>query len=175
MQLYFFTTYISPPNFFMAVSTFLTKEFSLPAGVNKYPIKEAEFIKINNLKGKIFANFNYGSFLSYKLYPNNLIYMDGRYEEVYPDYMLPMQIDFFKAEQGWERVIKLFPPDIIILEKNYPAYKKIEASKDWKLVYEGRENGIFVRSNEVKPKYLIPNNDINYYKNSLFDTSIKFK
>jgi hypothetical protein len=104
--------------FSISFLTFFTKEFSLPVGFNRYPVKEAEFIKINNLKGKLFANFNYGSYLSYKLYPNNLIYMDGRYEEVYPDYLLIMQRDFFMKNSNWLQAISIYPPDIILLEKD---------------------------------------------------------
>ena len=38
-----------------------------------------------NIKGNIITPFALGSYTSYKLYPNNLIYIDGRYEEVYYD------------------------------------------------------------------------------------------
>ena len=39
--------------------------------------------RINNMNGNILAPFDMGSYITYKLFPNNLIYMDGRYEEVY--------------------------------------------------------------------------------------------
>src|SRR5699024_6936156 len=49
------------------------KEFSIPLNTNNYPVKEVEFVKINNIKGNVLTNFGLGSFVSYKLHPNNLI------------------------------------------------------------------------------------------------------
>ena len=43
-----------------------------------YPVMEIEFIKNNRLEGNLLTNFGIGSFASYKLYPQNKIYMDGR-------------------------------------------------------------------------------------------------
>lgn len=158
----------------VSIFTFLIKDFSVPIGMNTYPIKEVEFIRLNNLKGKILSNFGYGSYISYKLYPNNLIYMDGRYEEVYYDYMVPMLKEFFLAYPNWKQLITYFPPDIMILEKTYPIYKVISESKDWQKAYEGKYFTVFVAQRIAKNKYIKPTDDLNYYKNTLFNTGIKF-
>ena len=154
---------------------FSTRDFSLPVGINKYPVKEVEFVKINNLKGKILVNFGYGSFVSYKLYPNNLIFMDGRYEEVYYDYMVPLLKEFFLVRPNWEQIFTYFPPDIMIIEKRYPIFQVLNKSKDWKLVYEGDVFGVFLPNDMSNKKFLLPNSDLKYYKNTLFDTDINFK
>lgn len=159
----------------ISIFTFLIKDFSLPVGINKYPVKEVEFIKLNNLKGNILSNFGFGSYISYKLYPNNLIYMDGRYEEVYYDYMVPVLKEFFLAYPNWKQLLTYFPPDIMILEKAYPIYEVINNSNDWQKAYEGELFGVFVSNKIAKKDYIKPTDDINYYKNTLFSTGIKFK
>lgn len=159
----------------ISIFTFLIKDFSIPVDLNIYPVKEVEFIKLNNLKGNILSNFGYGSYISYKLYPNNLIYMDGRYEEVYYDYMVPVLKEFFLAYPNWKQLLTYFPPDIMILEKSYPIYKIISESKDWQNAYESEVFGVFVSNKIAKKNYIRPTDDINYYKNTLFSTGIKFK
>ena len=159
----------------ISIFTFLIKDFSLPVGINKYPVKEVEFIKLNNLKGNILSNFGFGSYISYKLYPNNLIYMDGRYEEVYYDYMVPVLKEFFLAYPNWKQLLTYFPPDIMILEKAYPIYEVINNSNDWQKAYEGELFGVFVSNKIAQKDYIKPTDDINYYKNTLFSTGIKFK
>lgn len=159
----------------ISIFTFLIKDFSIPVDLNIYPVKEVEFIKLNNLKGNILSNFGYGSYISYKLYPNNLIYMDGRYEEVYYDYMVPVLKEFFLAYPNWKQLLIYFPPDIMILEKSYPIYKIISESKDWQNAYESEVFGVFVSNKIAKKNYIRPTDDINYYKNTLFSTGIKFK
>lgn len=162
-----------------------------------YPIKEIEFLKINNIKGNLLINFGLGSYASYKLYPNIKIYMDGRYEEVYYDYEMSLFRKFFLVENGWDEILNKFPPDIIIVEKFYPIFKTLKSgriykpymnnknimlSKDtgiphnhkWKLVFENDYFGIFIKPENAKSNYKLPSNDLNYYKKTLFDTNINF-
>lgn len=145
---------------------------------DKYPLKSVEFIKINNIKGDLLINFGLGSYASYKLYPNNKIYMDGRYEEVYYDYMVPLLKKFYLVLGGWSEVLKLFPPDVMIIEKYYPVYNALLASKDWELVYDGdKDFGVFVKfkdAKETKITYKMPSNNLNYYQKTLFNTDINF-
>lgn len=160
---------------FVSIFALTAKNFSVPAGIDIYPVKEVEFVKINNLKGNILTNFGYGSYVSYKLYPHNLIFMDGRYEEVYDDYMVPALKEFFLGYPNWDFVLKNFPPDVMILEKMYPIYNKLKDSNNWKVVYEGKNFGVFLPRKNADKKFIQPSNDINYYKNTLFNTDINFK
>ncbi len=159
----------------ISLFTFIIKDFSVPVGMDAYPVKEVEFLKINNIKGKILSNFGYGSYISYKLYPDNLIYMDGRYEEVYYDYMVPLLKEFFLAYPNWKQVLEIFPPDIMIIEKNYPIFTVLKASKEWQLAYEGKYFGVFLPVNYHDKNFRKPTDNLEYYKNTLFTTGINFK
>lgn len=163
-----------------------------------YPVREIEFLKINNIKGNLLINFGLGSYASYKLYPNNKIYMDGRYEEVYYDYEMALFKKFYLVQKNWDEILNRFPTDIIIVEKYYPIFdtlrtgmiyqqvadKKnvmiakntgIKHNQKWTLVFEDNVFGLFVKTKDVKKNYKIPPSDLNYYKKTLFDTQIKFK
>lgn len=159
---------------FISIFTLSVKNFSVPAGIDIYPVKEVEFIKINNLNGKILTNFGYGSYVSYKLYPQNKIFMDGRYEEVYNDYMVPLLKEFMLAYPHWHQLLEYFPPDVMIIEKSYPIYNTLKAEKQWVAVYEGNNFGVFLPKKLANKKFVQPSSDINYYKNTLFTTGIKF-
>lgn len=150
------------------------KYFEPIANFDKYPLKEIEFIKINGIKGKLLINFGQGSYASYKLYPNNLTYMDGRYEEVYYDNALPILKKFYLLQSGGEEMLNKFPPDIIVIEKNYPVYTVLKISKKWKLLYSGKYFGVFTRAKDAKKSYKMPPADIEYYKKNLFNTNINF-
>lgn len=141
---------------------------------NKYPLREIEFVKINDIKGNLLINFGQGSYAAYKLYPNNLIFMDGRYEEVYYDFMVPMMKKFYLVSKGWDEILKKFPPDVIIIENYYPIYNVLKNDKNWQLIFEGKFYGVFVPKDKAKKNYSIPPKDLEYYKNSLFDTNISF-
>ncbi len=159
---------------FITLFTFLSKDISVPVNTEAYPVKEIEFIKINNIKGNLLINFGLGSYASYKLYPQNLIFMDGRYEEVYYDGMVPLLKKFYLVNPYWNEILEKFPPDVMVIEKYYPIYEVLSKSKVWCNVFEGEAFGVFVPAGHKKQTYKMPSNDIQYYKNTLFDTSIKF-
>lgn len=140
-----------------------------------YPISSIEFVKINNIKGNLLINFPFGSYASYKLYPNNKIFIDGRYEEVYYDFMLPLLKKFYLVNKNWDEILKRFPPDIMILEKYYPIYQTLQKSKEWSLVFDKDKSfGVFVKTKNLKPHYKNPSTNLDYYKKTLFDTNINF-
>ena len=159
----------------MTLFALIIKDISIPLNMKAYPVKEIEFVKINNIKGKLLVNFGLGSYAAYKLYPNNLIYMDGRYEEVYYEVMVPLLKKFYLVLPNWNEVLDKFPPDVMIIENDYPIYDVLKKSDIWVIVYEGTRFGVFIKKENLKKNYKMPSDDIKYYKDTLFDTDIKFK
>lgn len=158
-----------------AVAAIETNGFGPYLNVFRFPLRPVEFVKINNLKGNILQDFSNGSYMSYKLYPNNKIFMDGRYEEVYNPELLSLYNDFCIASPNWDKLLKLYPPDIIILSKKYDSFDKLKADKNWKLVFDDGVTGVMVKTQEARNHYEEPSEDIDYYKKTLFDTSINLR
>ena len=140
-----------------------------------YPRFAIEFIKINEIKGNLFLNFNWGSYAAYKLYPNNRIVMDGRYEEVYHPSLLEEMRDFHMLKNDWKKIIRENKTDVMILDKQYPVYEKILEDKEWKLVFENNLSGVFVPTQTAKNNYKYPVPNDEYYNDNLFKTDIKHK
>lgn len=153
-----------------------TANYGQFVGFEKYPVLSAEFIKINNIKGNVLSNFGLGSYLSYKLYPHNKIYMDGRYEEVYYDEMIPLMKKLFLMNPGWDELLNKYPPDIIIVERKYPVFNYLKKSPNWKHVYdEDWQFALFIRKKDAKSKYKMPSFNREYYLKNTFSTDIDFK
>lgn len=158
-----------------AVSTIKIKGFGPYLDWSRYPVRAVEFIKINGIKGKLLQDFAFGSYISYKLYPQNTIFMDGRYSGVYDESLLWMLGYFQTGKNGWDGLLKLFPPDAMLIQKSQAVCSILEKDKNWKVVFEDDSFIVLVRSNKAKNVYKMPTNDIKYYKKTLFDTSINFK
>lgn len=150
------------------------KAFQPLIDFTRYPIMPIEFIRVNQIKGNLLLNFGFGSYASYKLYPNNKIFMDGRYEEVYYDYMVPLLQRFYRIKPGWYEILKRFPPDVMVIEKFYPIYSALYKDNEWKQVFEDNFFGVFVKTQNAKKTYKQPVHNIEYYKKTLFDTNINF-
>lgn len=134
---------------------------------NKFPIKEVEFLKVNKIKGNILTDFELGSYVSYKLYPQNLIYMDGRFESVYNDKEFQNLINFENVYENWDNAIVNYPTEIVIFQKDSISSKKMEELKDWKKIYQGDLANVFAKKTN---KYIDPPKEIEYYQKTIFDT-----
>ena len=141
---------------------------------DKFPIYETEFIRLNNIRGNILTSFGFGSYVSYKLYPNNLIFMDGRYEEVYYDEEFNKLLDYELCNDSWKDVYLLYPTEILMPEKNISVYETLKTSDEWDLVYEGPVCGVFLKKENNKRSYKMPVQDIHYYQETAFNHNGKF-
>ena len=151
------------------------EKFELPLNFKIYPVTEVEFIKANNITGNIVADFGLGSYISYKLYPHNKIYMDGRYEEVYPDEIFDLLQNFYAVNgPHWDEILKKYPPDIIFVKTDNPNYILMKKNKDYTHIFTGNTGGVFVKNEIYTGGYQTPIMDKYYYRRTLFDTDIKF-
>lgn len=140
----------------------------------KFPVAEVEFLLANEIKGNLLTAFGLGSYCTYKLYPQNLLYMDGRYEEVYYDREFDAMMNYERGYEDWENVFTQYPTDILMPEKNIPAYELLKKHPKWKLIYEGPVCGIFVKSQNAKKKYINPTTNAEYYFDTAFANLGKF-
>ena len=156
------------------ISSLYSYKFINTVYEKEYPIYCAEFIKINNLKGNLLANFHLGSYLSYKLYPNIHIFMDGRYEEVYDNDLINQMGRSFLALDGGE-FLKNNHVDLIIIDKFYPLYKELKKDKDRFLAYEDDSFALFLLLKDKKKSYKLPAKDKRYYDSTKFETNIDWR
>ena len=159
----------------MSVYLIFIKNNEIRITESEYPRFAIEFIKINNIEGNLFINFNWGSYAAYKLYPDNLIVMDGRYEEVYNPILLNEMRDFHMLKGNWDKIIKDYKTDVMIIEKKYPVYEKIIENENWALIFENNLSGVFVPANKLQKEYKYPPANDNYYNSTMFLTDIEFK
>ena len=133
-----------------------------------FPVYEVEFLKLNNIKGNIVAPFSRAGYIAYKLYPDNLIYLDGRYEEVYSDKEFNTMRNYELGEDNWKDIINNYNTQILMPSKQTKAYLLLQNEKDWIHIYDGILCGIFVKKDNVKQSYIEPEHDLNYYKKTMF-------
>jgi len=158
------------------ISHLYTYKFTNIVSRGKYPIYCTEFIKLNNLKGNVLTVFHTGSYVAYKLYPNNHVYMDGRYEEVYDTELINYMADFFlaKTKEECDKFLNKFHTDILIMDKNYPVYKILKENPKWFSPLENDNYILFLPIKLKNQKFVQPTQDENYYNKEKFETNINW-
>ena len=144
-----------------------------------YPTKAVEFIKLNKLEGNLLVPFNWGSYAMWKLYPQNLISIDGRYEETYKNeaYMDVSTITFYNKKcdrTKWKETFYKYHHDILLINKENEVHKDFRKLKEWKPIYEDKKAVVFVPSSTLARKWLQPNKDEKYYIKTKYENNINF-
>lgn len=136
---------------------------SIVVAPSAYPVGSLEFIKQNNITGNLATLFDWGSYAFWKLYPQCKILIDGRYEEVYPDYIYNEAVQFSEHLNDPLRPIRNYHTDILVLSKQKYTISDISIFAGWKPVYEDMVSVLFLPKDKIKSAYIYPN-----YRNPLY-------
>jgi hypothetical protein len=94
------------------------------APVGDVPVREADILSLAQAKGNLATPFHWGSYTTWRLYPNIKISMDGRYEAAYPEATFQLNGRFFdKNGQDWDRLIREYPVDYVLLDLSQPGLR----------------------------------------------------
>ena len=109
-------------------------------------------LKQTYLTGRILAPFDYGSFLAYKLYPDNLIYMDGRYEEVYFNQTKDLLDDFYNVKNDGYKILN-DKPEYVIVPTDALVNDYMQKIDDYKLIYNDETDCLYSYITNMKSEY----------------------
>ncbi len=112
-----------------------------------------DFLKTNKISGRAFNNFNIGSYLIWRLYPEQKVFVDGR-PEAYPAQFLqsvyiPMQTDPMSWKHYADEVYKI---DYVFFAHTDGTpwgrtfLKNIAADKTWTMIYLDPTVAVWVRT-----------------------------
>lgn len=129
---------------------FSPKKFSSEIVASYKP--SVDFVIKNNLKGPIFNSFDNGSYLDYRLYPKEKVFVDGR-PEAYPskffqNIYIPMQM----TTENFNEVDKIYNFNLIIFPHTdqTPWGEKflieITKNKNWNLVFLDPSSVVFIKT-----------------------------
>lgn len=141
--------------------------------LREQPLQIVEFLKVNSLKGKVLAPFDFGSYIAYKLYPDITIYMDGRYEEVYFPETAAIVNNFYLVKNNWAEILD-YEPDYIIIPADGLVNDFLAKREDYKLIYANPKEWLYTKTDLLKENYIRPSGSYKYYEDSAFETNVKF-
>jgi hypothetical protein len=129
-----------------------------------YPVGSFEFIKQNNLSGNLATTYGWGSYALWKLYPQCRVLIDGRYEEVYPNRIYNIAINFSEHnDNNWREFLNYFHTDIIVAPKLKYTPQDIHSLENWKIVYEDQISVVLLPKDKIKDYYVYPS-----FKNKIY-------
>jgi hypothetical protein len=118
----------------------------------KYPAGAVAFMQSHNLHGYILDNFLWGEYLIWHMSPGSKVFVDGRYDTVYPQNVLRAFILFHFDLSGADTILTRWSHDYIIVPPDDPANRVIARNPEWKLVYRDRDTLLYARAGSAATK-----------------------
>ncbi|MEK9163689.1 MAG: hypothetical protein AAB261_10300 [Chloroflexota bacterium] len=109
------------------------------------PVKAAEYLKASPVSGKMFNAYNFGGYLIWALYPDQLVYVDGR-TDLYDDELLKEYLNTALTGDGWERTLKDRDVRVVLVETASPLARALAASPAWSVRYQDPLASVIVKN-----------------------------
>ncbi len=124
----------------------------LRAGSPK-PVGAIAFMQTHRLTGNVMGDFAWGEYLIWHMSPTSKVFIDGRYDTVYPPNVIDDYLTFQSGEPGAKDVLRKYPHDFILLSPNdEPALALVGAAPEWKRIYRDRSSSLFARADSEAAK-----------------------
>jgi hypothetical protein len=85
-----------------------------------YPVGPVDYLKKRNFEGNLLTPFQTGAYVSWRLYPEVKVSLDGRYEVAYRDDVLPDHEAIYRADPDWQDRLAKYPADMILVCRKSP-------------------------------------------------------
>ena len=111
-----------------------------------YPDGAVDFMAKHDLHGNILNDFGWGDYLIWHTAPGSKVFIDGRYDTVYPYAVIDRYIEFRFALPGGTAMLKAYPHDYVLIEPDSPAFALMRRQADWILIYRDGGSALFARA-----------------------------
>ncbi|MDT7541632.1 MAG: hypothetical protein QOE33_1536 [Acidobacteriota bacterium] len=110
----------------------------------KYPAAAVEFLRGRPTSGHLFNAYGWGGYLVWKLYPERLVFIDGR-ADVYGDALLEEYLRAEGGEPNWRATLDKYRIGVVMIRPDAALASLLVEDAGWEKVYEDRQAVIFFK------------------------------
>ncbi len=116
------------------------------------PAGAVAFMKAHGLRGNILNDFPWGHYLIWHTAPESKVFIDGRFDLLYPPRVIEDYATFRFAGPESSAVLARYPHDYVLLKPGTPAFNLMMHRSDWILVYRDTHAALFARADSAAAK-----------------------
>ncbi len=117
--------------------------------VDSYPVSACNFIRANKISGNLLSLFSWGEYEIWHLAPDNPVFMDGRYDTVYPEDVIRDFLLFTYNRDGGDHALNNYPTQLVLIPTDSSARKIMERHRDWSLIYKDDSALLYARADSA--------------------------
>jgi hypothetical protein len=121
----------------------------LPTGM-AYPAGAVAFMTEHDLRGDVMNDFGWGLYLIWHLHGRVRVFIDGRYDLVYPRRVIEDYYRFISGTSDTSRALAEYPPDYVLVKPDSPAAVYMGGqAHEWALIYRDDTAALFARGGSL--------------------------
>jgi hypothetical protein len=120
---------------------------ALRAGSPK-PVGAIAFMQEAGLSGNVLTDFGWGEYVIWHMVPTSKVFIDGRYDTVYPPEVIDDYLDFHSG-RGKDFLDKYLHDFVMLSPADKPELELIETAHNWEQLYRDASCVLFARTNSA--------------------------
>lgn len=117
----------------------------LPDGYPQ-PHGAVTFMRGRSLRGNVLCDFAWGEFLIFHLAPQSRVFIDSRFDMIYPPSVLADYLDFALVRPRAGRVLAAYPHDFVLMPTRSPVCRFVASQFGWRRIYSDETATLFARA-----------------------------
>lgn len=113
-----------------------------------FPSGAVTYLEQHNFRGNLLTPFAQGAYVSWTMYPQVRVSLDGRYEVAYEDQVMLDHDQLFGGSKHWPQLLEKYPCDAVLVDQNSRLRPLLEVFREqhsgergptkssWQFVYE---------------------------------------
>lgn len=124
----------------------------------QYPCGAVAFLRLNALQGTVYNPLQWGSYLTWELFPAVLVSMDGRNISLFSQSMVSENLEFYSpaASQRDLDAVAIYRSDFLLVPTDRAVLGIVQADSRWSLIHADHAAQLFVRSDFTHGTLRIP-------------------
>jgi len=119
-----------------------------------YPVDALAFLRHHGIAGNVAVPFEWGSYAIWNLPAGSKVFIDGRFETVYPEEVIRDYFAFRAGEPGWELLLDAWPTDVVVVRRSTDVQARLFRRSDLEYVYSDPASLVFVRKSPAMAPFL---------------------
>lgn len=115
--------------------------------IHKSPAGAVDFMKRSGLRGNVLSLYEWGGYIIWHLAPTSRVFIDSRYEVVYPEPVIRDFLDFVSL-RGKTALVR-YPTDFVLFPPEAKVYPVMKKDPGWRLLYEDANSALFAREDSA--------------------------
>jgi hypothetical protein len=112
---------------------------------DKMPVQAVDWLERNPQEGKVFNQFVWGGYMLYRLWPDELVFIDGQ-TDFYGEALMREYIEVISLSNGWEDILAKHDVSWMLIPRNEVLARALyDRPDDWMPIYEDATAVIFRR------------------------------